>query len=139
MTGPSAAGRVNVCKVRGAGLFGMWEKEQAEAAQHGIERGLGEIEPLGIHLPERDVGQAAPLDFRRRLRHHLRREVNPHHVPLWPDLRGQWEQDRAAAGGHVEGGCARPDLGESGQPPAKLRQVTEVAVSVRDPIKDLSD
>src|SRR5438874_946817 len=75
-------------------------------AGRGVEGGAGKVEVLDVHHLEarvRDAGCASELD-------HALRQVDPGHLAVGRDLRGDGFAQRAGSAGQVEHAHARPEL-----------------------------
>jgi hypothetical protein len=85
---------------KGPGRVG--EIHQAEGAEHGVERTVGCVQNLPVHLPGEDLPGLSAVGLGVHVGHHLVREVGGEHLAPRPHLPGRREGHEAGAAGHVQ-------------------------------------
>jgi hypothetical protein len=88
---------------------------EAEAAEHGVEAGVGEAHILRVHPIEADMADSELDGSRRHELHHPLRDVRADHLPARPDRVGRRQRHEPRSAGQVQHPLALLELGHAQQ------------------------
>lgn len=89
----------------------MRHVHHAEPADHGVKRGIRQIEPLTVHHPGVHLTQTAPVRLLLCERHYPLGQIGGEHIAIGPDPLGGTDRRLPGSGGDVEDALTGPDPG----------------------------